>query len=92
MSERTRKRRGSRFLLGAALLAGTLGAMYAAAVLADGVMDLLGVASRPARLAGKTLLLAASVPFGFLLVERAFLAWTSRRGSGAGRKGDPKDR
>lgn len=91
MTGRAPKRRGSRLLLGLALVAGTLGAMCAAALLADAMMDLLGVVSGPGRLAGKTVLLAASIPCGFLLVERAFLAWTSLRKKGADREGNPKD-
>ena len=80
MTARPRKRRGSPLLLGLALFAGTLGAMYAAALLADAMMDLLGVVSGPVRLAAKTVCLAAAIPAGFLLVERAFLARSSRRG------------
>jgi hypothetical protein len=92
MTRRAPNRKGSRLLLGLALLSGALGAMYLAALLADVAMDLFGVVSRPVRLAGKTLLLAASVPCGFLLVERAFLAWTSRRTEDANRNEDPKGR
>jgi hypothetical protein len=92
MSARARKRPGSRLLLGLALVAGTLAAMYGAARVADVTMDLLGIASRPARLAGKTLFLAAAVPGGFLLVERAFLHWASRRKAGADRKECPPGR
>ncbi|MGE5246970.1 MAG: hypothetical protein ACM3L8_01380 [Verrucomicrobiota bacterium] len=79
MTAGRRKRRGSRLLLGLALSAGTLGAMYAAAFLAGAAMDLLGVASAPVRLAGKVIALVAAIPAGFLLVERAFLCWSSRR-------------
>jgi hypothetical protein len=87
-----RKRPGSRLLFGLALFAGTLGTMCAAALLADAVMDLLGVASGPVRLAGETVSLAAAVPAGFLLVERAFLARSSRRAMEGDRKEDPADR
>jgi hypothetical protein len=92
MTARRPKRRGSRFLLGLALFGGTLWAMYAAALLSDIAMDLLGVVSVPVRLAVKALSLAAAVPAGFLLVERAFLASSSRRAREAERKEDPADR
>jgi hypothetical protein len=89
MSAGRRKRRGSRLLLGLALFAGTLGAMCTAALLADLAMDLLGVVSVPVRLVGKTLSLAAGVPAGFLLVERAFLVFASNREEERDRKEDP---
>jgi hypothetical protein len=92
MSAGRRKRHGSRLLLGLALFAGTLGAMCTAALLADLAMDLLGVVSLPVRLVGKTLSMAAAVPAGFLLVERAFLASASRREKEQERKEDPADR
>ncbi len=78
MTAGPRKRRGSRLLLGLALFAGTFGAMYAAAFLAGAAMDLLGVASAPVRLAGEVVAMVAAIPAGFLLVERAFLSWSSR--------------
>jgi hypothetical protein len=87
-----RKRRGSRLLLGLALFAGALGAMYAAAFLADIAMDLLGVVSVPVRLVGKTLSMAAAVPAGFLLVERAFIVRASRREEERDRKEDAANR
>jgi len=86
MNGRRRKRGGSRILLGSALFAGTLAAMYGAASAADFLMDLLGWDSGPGRLAGKTAAVVAALPAGFLLVERAFLSWSSRRGKDPGRE------
>jgi hypothetical protein len=77
MTSDRRKRPGSRLLLGFALVFGTLGAVYAGALLADFALDLLGVASPPVRLGVKVIALAAAVPAGFYLVERAFLARSS---------------
>jgi len=79
-----RKRPGSRLLLGIALVLGTLGAIYAGALLADLALDLLGVASPAGRLGVKAIAMAAAVPGGFYLVERAFLARSSA--SAASRK------
>lgn len=67
-------RPGSRVLLGIALFAGTLMAMCGGALLADFALDLLGVASLPVRLGVKVVAMAAALPAGFYLVERAFLA------------------
>ena len=77
MTESRRKRPGSRLLLGIALVFGTLGAVYAGALLADFALDLLGVASPPVRLGVKAIAMAAALPAGFYLVERAFLARNS---------------
>jgi len=80
-----RKRPGSRLLLGIALFAGTLVSMCGGALLADFALDLLGVASPPVRLGAKVIAMAAAVPAGFYLVERAFLArsrTTSRKTPG----------
>ncbi len=77
MTDRRKKRPGSRLLLGGALLFGTLGAIYVGALIADFVLDLLGVSSPPVRLGVKVIAMAASVPGGFYLVERAFLARSS---------------
>jgi hypothetical protein len=74
MKESRRKRPGSRLLLGIALFAGTLASMCGGALLADFAMDLLGVASPPVRLGVKVIAMAAALPAGFYLVERAFLA------------------
>ena len=71
------KRPGSRLLLGIALGLGTLGSVYAGALLADFMLDLLGVVRTPVRLGVKAVVMAAAVPAGFYLVERAFLAWAS---------------
>lgn len=68
------RRPGSRVLLGIALFAGTLMAMCGGALLADFALDLLGVASNPVRLGVKAIAMAAALPTGFYLVERAFLA------------------
>ena len=68
------RRPGSRVLLGIALFAGTLMAMCGGALLADFALDLLGVASVPVRLGVKAIAMAAALPAGFYLVERAFLA------------------
>jgi hypothetical protein len=73
MADRGR-RPGSRVLLGIALFAGTLMAMCGGALLADFALDLLGVASAPVRLGVKAIAMAAALPAGFYLVERAFLA------------------
>lgn len=77
MTDRRKKRPGSRLLLGGALLFGTLGAIYSGALLADLALDLLGVASPAFRLGVKAIAMAAAVPGGFYLVERAFLARNS---------------
>ena len=47
--------------------------MYAGTRLADFLLDLLGVASTPARLGAKVLAVAAALPAGYYLVERLFL-------------------
>ena len=65
---------GSRVLLGIALFAGTLMAMYGGGLLADFALDLLGVISPPVRLGVKGIAMAAALPAGFYLVERAFLS------------------
>jgi hypothetical protein len=80
-----RTRPGSRLLLGIALFAGTLASICGGALLADFALDLLGVASPPVRLGVKVLAMAAALPAGFYLVERAFLArsgTTSRKTPG----------
>jgi hypothetical protein len=77
MTSDPRKRPGSRLLLGIALFAGTLASMCGGALLADFALDLLGVASPPARLGVKVIAMAAALPAGFYLVERAFLARSS---------------
>ncbi len=64
-------------LLGVALVLGTLGSVCAGALLADFAMDLFGVASPTVRLGVKVIAMAAALPAGFYLVERAFLARTS---------------
>ncbi len=84
MTGNRRKRPGSRLLLGVALFAGTLASMYGGALLADFVLDLLGVASPAVRLGVKTIALAAALPAGFYLIERAFLKRSSA--SAASRK------
>ena len=77
MEESRRKRPGSRLLLGIALFAGILTSMCGGALLADFALDLLGVASPPVRLGVKVIAMAAALPAGFYLVERAFLARSS---------------
>ncbi len=77
MTAGRRKRPGSRLLLGIALFAGTLASMCGGALLADFALDLLGVASPPVRLGVKVIAMAAALPAGFYLVERAFLARSS---------------
>ena len=72
-----RKRPGSRVLLGIALFAGTLMSICGGALLADFALDLLGVASPTVRLGVKVVTMAAALPAGFYLVERAFLARSS---------------
>jgi len=73
MTAERRIRPGSRLLLGIALFAGTLASICGGALLADFVLDLLGVASPPVRLGVKVVVMAAALPAGFYLVERAFL-------------------
>jgi hypothetical protein len=73
MGSDRRIRPGSRLLLGIALVFGTLGSVYAGSLLADFALDLLGVASTPVRLGVKVIAMAAALPAGFYLVERAFL-------------------
>ncbi|MBE0604828.1 MAG: hypothetical protein IH610_00890 [Deltaproteobacteria bacterium] len=68
------RRPGSRLLLGIALFAGTLASICGGALLADFALDLLGVASPTVRLGVKVIAMAAALPAGFYLVERAFLA------------------
>jgi hypothetical protein len=77
MTGQEKKRPGSRLLLGIALFAGTLASMCGGALLADFALDLLGVASPPVRLGVKVIAMAAALPAGFYLVERAFLARSS---------------
>lgn len=79
MKGRRQKRPGSRLLLAAALLAGTLASMYAGARIADLLLDLFGVASTPVRLGVKVLAVAALLPAGFYLVERFFLERSLRK-------------
>jgi hypothetical protein len=71
------KRPGSRLLLGIALFAGILASVCGGALLADFALDLLGVSSSPVRLGAKVIAMAAALPAGFYLVERAFLARSS---------------
>ena len=73
MTGNRQRRPGSRLLLGVALFAGTLASMYIGALLADFALDLLGVASTPVRLGVKVIAVAAALPAGFYLIERAFL-------------------
>lgn len=70
-------RPGSRLLLGIALFAGILASMFVGALFADFALDLLGVASPTARLVMKAIAMAAALPAGFYIVERAFLARSS---------------
>lgn len=77
MTSDRRKRPGSRVLLGIALFAGILMSICGGALLADFALDLLGVASPPIRLGAKVIAMAAALPAGFYLVERAFLARSS---------------
>jgi hypothetical protein len=77
MTGQQKKRPGSRLLLGFALVFGTLGAVYAGVLLADFALDLLGVASPAVRLGVKAAAMAAALPAGFYIVERAFLARSS---------------
>jgi hypothetical protein len=74
MTEKLRKHPGSPLLLGVALFVVTLAAMCGGALLADVALDLLGVASPAVRLGVKGIAMAAALPAGFYLVERAFLA------------------
>ena len=79
MTSDRKKRPGSRLLLGIALVFGTLGSVYAGALLADFALDLLGIASPPVRLGVKVIAMAVALPAGFYLVERAFLARSTSR-------------
>lgn len=74
------RRPGSRLLLALALAGGALAALYGGARLADLIADAFGVASIPARLVLKVVLMAATLPAGFYLVERFFLERARRRG------------
>ncbi|PJB32051.1 MAG: hypothetical protein CO109_06680 [Deltaproteobacteria bacterium CG_4_9_14_3_um_filter_65_9] len=74
MTDHRGKRPGSRLLLGIALFAGTFASICGGGLLADFVLDLLGVSSPPVRLGVKVIAMAAALPAGFYLVERAFLA------------------
>jgi hypothetical protein len=74
MASDRRTRPGSRLLLGIALFAGTLASICGGALLADFGLDLLGVASPTVRVGVKVIAMAAALPAGFYLVERAFLA------------------
>ena len=77
MTDRQNRRPGSRLLLGIALFAGILASMCGGALLADFALDLLGVASPAIRLGMKAIAMAAALPAGFYIVERAFLARSS---------------
>lgn len=85
MTGNRQKRPGSRLLLGVALFTGTLASMYGGALLADFALDLLGVASPTVRLGVKVIAVAAALPAGFYLIERAFL----ERSSATSRKTPP---
>jgi hypothetical protein len=74
MTEGRGRRPGSRVLLGIALFAGILMSICGGALLADCALDLLGVGSPTVRLGAKVIAMAAALPAGFYLVERAFLA------------------
>ncbi len=87
MTERRQRRSGSRLLLGAALLAGILGAMCAGARAADFLLGLLGVTERWVRLAVRMIVIAGALPAGFYFVERVFLEWSSRRSTSSGTPG-----
>jgi hypothetical protein len=85
MTVNRQKRPGSRVLLGIALAAGALMSMFGGALLADIALDLLGIASPTVRVGVKVIAMAAALPAGFYLVERAFLArsiTTSRKRPG----------
>ena len=82
MTGNRQKRPGSRLLLGVALFAGTLASMWGGTLLADLALDLLGVSSTTVRLGAKVACVAAALPAGFYLVERAFLS----RGEATSRK------
>ncbi len=60
--------------------------MYAGVLTADFVSDLLGVASPTVRLGVKVIAMAAALPAGFYLVERAFLERSSARRRTTSRK------
>jgi hypothetical protein len=77
MTDDRRIRPGSRLLLGISLLAGILASICGGALFADFALDLLGVASPPVRLGAKVIAMAAALPAGFYLVERAFRARSS---------------
>ena len=76
MTGQRRKRPGSSLLLGIALFAGIVASMSGGALFADYALDLLGVASPAVRLAMKVIAVAAALPAGFHIVERAFLGLT----------------
>jgi hypothetical protein len=77
MTDPQKTRPGSRLLLGFALFAGILASMFVGELIADFALDLLGVASPTVRLGVKVIAMAAALPAGFYIVERAFLARSS---------------
>ena len=78
---RDRKRRtGSRLLLAVALAGCVIGALFAGARISDGICDIAGITSRGVRLGVKVAVVAMVLPVGFYLVERLFLARSSRDG------------
>ena len=77
MTDPPKIRPGSRLLLGFALFAGILASMFVGALFADFALDLLGFASPAVRLVVKAIAMAAALPAGFYIVERAFLARSS---------------
>lgn len=73
-----RRREGSRLLLALALVAGIAAAVFAGGAFSGLAADLLGISSVTVRLTIKVLAIAAALPAGFYLVERIFLARSSR--------------
>ncbi|MBI5905827.1 MAG: hypothetical protein HZB86_09825 [Deltaproteobacteria bacterium] len=78
MTGKRRTRPGARLFLGAALLGGTLAALFAGSILADALLDLFGARSPMVRLGGKALAMVCALPAGFYFVERWFIRRSSR--------------
>lgn len=73
------RRKGSRLLLAVSLAAGVAAALYAGARLSDLVSDMAGIGSPSVRIGLKVACVVVALPVGFYLVERLFLARSTRR-------------
>lgn len=75
-----RKRRGSRLLLAASLLAGVVAALILGASVMEAAAGLAGIASGTVRLVLKVIGVALALPVAFYAIERFFLARSGGRG------------